>query len=100
MATIYCLSCKEKRVLKSVTKGTTKNGQPLVKGECPECKRKLTKFVSKKELAAPAESKKKAAAPSKSKKVTPDMEELPKSKPKLVRTKAKKQVIEDDGDSD
>ena len=100
MATIYCLSCKEKRVLKTITKGTTKNGQPLVKGKCPECNRTLTKFVSKKEqsAAAPAESKK-ATAPSKSKKVTPDMEELPKSKPKLVRTKAKKQVI-DDGDSD
>ncbi len=98
MATIYCLSCKEKRVLKSVTKGTTKNGQPLVKGKCPECNRTLTKFVSKKEQsAAPAESKK-AAAPSKSKKVTPDMEELPKSKPKLVRTKPKKQVIDDDSD--
>jgi hypothetical protein len=83
-----------------VTKGTTKNGQPLVKGKCPECNRTLTKFVSKKEqsAAAPAESKKKSEAPSKSKKVTPDMEELPKSKPKLVRTKAKKQVIEDDSD--
>jgi hypothetical protein len=37
MTTGYCVKCKKKREMKSVTKTTMKNGRPARKGKCPTC---------------------------------------------------------------
>jgi hypothetical protein len=47
----YCVKCREKR---SVTKGVvteTKNGRPMAKGTCPVCGTKVSRFLSKKDVA-------------------------------------------------
>ncbi len=100
MTTIYCMSCKEKVKPVGLTKATTTKGQPMLRGTCPECERKLAVFVKRGEAAPAAKSApKKKVAP----KAKQEEEKLPM--PKLVRAKAKpklkkplKKVTEDSDD--
>lgn len=33
----YCMKCRAKKIMKNPVEGTTKNGKPITKGECPDC---------------------------------------------------------------
>lgn len=46
----YCVKCRAKKEVAdgSCNKGTTKNGRPYVKAQCPSCGTTMFKFVSAK----------------------------------------------------
>jgi hypothetical protein len=48
----YCIKCRTKRTVKDGVRGETSKGQPLVKGICPECGTKVTRFISAKDKEA------------------------------------------------
>ena len=44
----YCVKCKTKRPIKDAHEETTENGRRSLKGECPVCGTKLTRFLPNK----------------------------------------------------
>ncbi|MBC8076142.1 MAG: hypothetical protein H7Y32_08735 [Chloroflexales bacterium] len=44
----YCVKCKTKRPVKDGHEETTENGRRALKGECPVCGTKLTRFLPNK----------------------------------------------------
>ena len=42
---MYCVKCKKKVQVDEYRRATTKNGRPMLKGVCPGCGTKVTKFV-------------------------------------------------------
>jgi len=45
--TAYCVKCRDKRTMVQVDGGMTKNGQPMLKGNCNTCQSKMCKFIKK-----------------------------------------------------
>ena len=45
--TAYCVRCRDKRTMIQVVGGMTKNGQPMLKGNCSTCQSKMCKFIKK-----------------------------------------------------
>jgi hypothetical protein len=45
----YCVKCRTKREIKGGEVKETPNGRKMVQGVCPECKTKVTRFLSAKE---------------------------------------------------
>jgi hypothetical protein len=45
----YCVKCRTKRQIKGGDVKETPNGRKMVQGVCPECKTKVTRFLSAKE---------------------------------------------------
>jgi hypothetical protein len=43
----YCVKCKTKREMKDGKQVVLKNGRPAMKGTCPVCGTKLTRFLKK-----------------------------------------------------
>lgn len=46
----YCVKCRKKQEIKEGVVGETSNGRPMVKGTCPECGTKVTRFLSSKDV--------------------------------------------------
>lgn len=44
----YCVKCKKKVEVQNQTDATSKNGRKMIKGSCPACGCKVSKFVSSK----------------------------------------------------
>ena len=44
----YCIKCKGKREMIEIEESSFKNGTPILKGKCVECKSTLCRIVSKK----------------------------------------------------
>lgn len=40
----YCVKCKAKREMETVTYTKAKNGRAMAQGFCPDCKTKMNKF--------------------------------------------------------
>ncbi|MEN4013770.1 MAG: DUF5679 domain-containing protein [Chloroflexota bacterium] len=47
----YCVKCKQKRAIKNGKVEKTAKGRPMVKGDCPVCGTKVTRFLSPKDVA-------------------------------------------------
>ncbi len=47
----YCVKCKQKRSIKNGKVEKTAKGRPMVKGACPVCGTKVTRFLSPKDVA-------------------------------------------------
>ena len=45
----YCVKCRAKRQIKGGNVEETAKGRKMVKGVCPECGTKVTRFLSSKE---------------------------------------------------
>jgi hypothetical protein len=45
----YCVKCRQKRSIKDGKVEKTKSGRSMVKGDCPVCGTKVTRFISDKE---------------------------------------------------
>jgi len=43
----YCVKCREKKEVKGGEVVTTANGRRMVKGTCPTCGTKVTRFLPK-----------------------------------------------------
>lgn len=43
----YCVKCKTKRDMKDAKEVVLKNGRPAMKGTCPVCGTKMTRFLKK-----------------------------------------------------
>lgn len=43
----YCVKCKTKRPMSNPERVVLKNGRHAMKGTCPVCRTKLTRFVKK-----------------------------------------------------
>ena len=43
----YCVKCREKRTVKDGKVETTANGRRMVKGTCPVCSTKVSRFLPK-----------------------------------------------------
>ena len=43
----YCVKCREKRTVKDGKVETTANGRRMVKGACPVCSTKVSRFLPK-----------------------------------------------------
>jgi hypothetical protein len=42
----YCVKCRQKRSIKNGTVEKTQSGRHVVKGACPVCATKVTRFIS------------------------------------------------------
>lgn len=45
MVEMYCVKCRQKRVVKEYVQVLTKNGRHAIKASCPTCHTKMFKFV-------------------------------------------------------
>ncbi len=46
----YCMRCREKRAIEGAVISKTLKGRPVVKGVCPVCGLRITRFVSRRQV--------------------------------------------------
>lgn len=40
----YCVKCRTKKVMKSISDSVTKDGKPMVRGICPDCGTRMVRM--------------------------------------------------------